>query len=250
MNVHKCLVHAENKRLPPSYSTSSKSKKRKSLVISNPIPCNTAFPADHVSIHPSADNTKDAPYPPPTQLSQSISEGADLPEENNDSSDSDLSSSGSNTPKRQSACDNENGDSRSGSREEVEEEAGAGAEAEPQDEEEADAEAELATNHSDDSGVGVLKSDAAGQDAVSASDTAEGDIPQDPEQEQMAAPPSEEAQPKPAPVPAPRISFRSTESRPLMKAKQETSVEESATDSGEDSSSINPPGLLYKVQLS
>lgn len=125
-----------------------------------------------------------------------------------------------------------------------------GAEAVPQEEEEADAEAELATNQSDDSGVGVLKSDAAGQDAVSTSDSAEGDIPQDPEQEQRAAPPSEEAQPKPAPVPAPRISFRSTESRPLMKAKQETSEEESAADLGEDCSSINPPALLYKVQLS
>ncbi|TWW61501.1 bridging integrator 2b [Takifugu flavidus] len=236
-------------------STSSKSKKRKSLVISNPIPCNTAFPADHVSIHSSADTTKDDPSSPPAKLSQSISEGADLPEENNDlskdvnSSDSDLSSSGNNTPKRQSACDD--GDGSSGSREEAEEEAGA--EAEPQEEEEEDEEAELATNQSDDSGVGVLKSDAAVQEV--ASDSAEGDPPQDleqeQEQEQGVAPPSEEAQTKPAPVPAPRNSFRSTEGRPLMTAKQqESSEEENTADSGEDSSSINPPGLLYKAVAS
>lgn len=246
-----CPLHAEHKHLPP-HSTSSKSKKRKSLVISNPIPCNTAFPADHVSIHSSADNTKDAPSSPPAKLSQSISEGADLPEENNDSSrdvnssDSDLSSSGSNTPKRQSACDNDNGDGSSGSPEEAEEGVGPGAE--PQEEEEEGEEAELATNQSDDSGVGVLKSDAAVQEV--ASDSAEGDPPQDPEQERGAAPPSEGARTKPAPVPAPRNSFRSTEGGPLMSAKrQETSEEESAADSGEDSSSINPPGLLYKVQL-
>lgn len=246
-----CPLHPENKHLP-SYSTSSKSKTRKSLVISNPIPCNTAFPADHVSIHSSADNTKDAPSSPPAKLSQSVSEGTDLPEENNDSSkdvnssDSDLSSSGSNTPKRQSACDNDNGDGSSGSREEVEEEVGA--EAEPQEEEE-DEDAELATNQSDDSGVGVLKSDAAVQEV--ASDSAEGDPPQDLEQEQGVAAPSEEARTKPAPVPAPRNSFHSTEGRPLMTAKQqETSEEENTAESGEDSSSINPPGLLYKVQLS
>lgn len=245
-------LHPENKHLP-SCSTSSKSKKRKSLVISNPIPCNTAFPADHVSIHSSADNTKDVPSSPAAKLSQSISEGADLPEENNDSSkdvnssDSDVSSSGSNTPKRQSACDNDNGDGSSGSREEAEEEVGA--EAEPQKEEEEDEEAELATNQSDDSGVGVLKSYTAVQEV--ASDCAEGDPPQDLEQEQGVPPPSEEARTKPAPVPAPRNSFRSTEGRPLMTAKQqETSEEESTADSGDDSSSINPPGLLYKVQLS
>uniref|UniRef100_H2RLB9 Bridging integrator 2b n=1 Tax=Takifugu rubripes TaxID=31033 RepID=H2RLB9_TAKRU len=197
-------------------STSSKSKKRKSLVISNPIPCNTAFPADHVSIHSSADTTKDAPSSPTAKLSQSISEGADLPEENNDSSkdvnssDSDLSSSGNNTPKRQSACDDGDGDGSSGSREEAEEELGA--EAEPQEEEEEDEEAELATNQSDDSGVGVLKSDAAVQEV--ASDSAE-------------------------------------EGRPLMTAKQqESSEEENTADSGEDSSSINPPGLLYKAVAS
>lgn len=256
-----CLPRAEDEHLP-TCSTSGKSKKRKSLVISNPIPCNTAFPADHVSIHASADGAKDAPSSPPPQLSQSISEGAAVPEENNDSSkdvnssDSDLSSNGSDTPRQQSACDNENADGSSESREEAEEVVGA--EAEPQEEEEDDdEEAELATNQSDDSGVGVLKSDAAVQEVVSARDSAEGDALQDleqdleQEQEQEVAPPPEEAQNKPAPVPAPRNSFRSTEGRPLMTARhQETSEEENTADSGDDASSTNPPGVLYKVQSS
>lgn len=170
------------------------------------------------------------------------------------SSDSDLSSSGGNTPKRQSACDHENGH---GSQEEVEEEGGEVSEA--QEEEEAHAEAELATSQSDDSGVGVLKSDAAGQEAMSTFDSAEGDRPQDPQEEKGAEPPSEEeqgadppsevAQPKPAPVPAPRVSFRSTERHHPMTAKQrEASPEETAADSGDDSMFPNPPGLLYKVQ--
>lgn len=236
MKLFSCLVRAENRCLPLSCSTSSKPKKRKSLVISNPIPCNTAFPADHVSIHSSAENTKDAPSSPPAKLSQGISEGNSRPEENagssKDLSDSDLSSAGSNTPKRQSTCDNsDNSDSES----QEEEEDGVGAVAEVQEEEEA----ELATIQSDDSGVGVPKSDAAGQEVISTSDSTEGDPPQDPDQEQGSAPPSEEAQPKSAPVPVPRVSFS------FKERQQETKEEENTA----DSSSPNPPGLLYKVQL-
>lgn len=236
MKLFSCLVRAENRCLPLSCSTSSKPKKRKSLVISNPIPCNTAFPADHVSIHSSAENTKDAPSSPPAKLSQGISEGNSRPEENagssKDLSDSDLSSAGSNTPKRQSTCDNsDNSDSES----QEEEEDGVGAVAEVQEEEEA----ELATIQSDDSGVGVPKSDAAGQEVISTSDSTEGDPPQDPDQEQGSAPPSEDAQPKSAPVPVPRVSFS------FKERQQETKEEENTA----DSSSPNPPGLLYKVQL-
>uniref|UniRef100_A0A665WNP8 Bridging integrator 2-like n=1 Tax=Echeneis naucrates TaxID=173247 RepID=A0A665WNP8_ECHNA len=79
-------------------STSSKSKKRKSLVISNPIPCNTAFPPDHVSIHSTNQNGKDAVPTSPTQHAQSISEETTPPEESSisskdvNSSDSDFSS--------------------------------------------------------------------------------------------------------------------------------------------------------------
>lgn len=241
MKLFSCLALAENKCLPLSYSTSSKTRKRKSVVISNPIPCNTAFPADHVSIHSSAESTKDAPSSPPAILSQSISGGKSRPEENIipfkdvNSSDSDLSSGGSNTPKRQSTCDNSDGTSGS-----QEEEEGVGDVAEVQEEEEA----ELATIQSDDSGVGVPKSDAARQEVTSTPDSAEGDPPQDPDQEQGAAPPSEEAQPKPAPVPVPRISVS------FKEKQQETSQKEDAAELRDDSSSPNPPGLLYKVRLS
>ncbi|XP_056220249.1 bridging integrator 2b isoform X2 [Seriola aureovittata] len=256
-------------------STSTKSKKRKSLVISNPIPCNTAFPADHVSIHASTQNGKDAAPSSPVQRTQSISEETNPPEESSvsskdvNSSDSDLSSSGTNTPKRQSVCDNENSDRSTGgqSPEDAEEEeaaaavaeddaevdaaAEADAEVDVDAEAEAEAEAELATNQSDDSGVGVAKSEAASQEASSPSDSAESDAPQSAEQEAVSDPTSEEAEPKPAPVPAPRLSFHSTDASPLLPAEEqeetkEAPVNQETAESGDDSSSHSPPGFLYK----
>uniref|UniRef100_A0A8D3B5F3 Bridging integrator 2b n=1 Tax=Scophthalmus maximus TaxID=52904 RepID=A0A8D3B5F3_SCOMX len=182
-------------------STSGKSKKRKSLAISNPIPCNTAFPADHVSIHASTENVKDAvPSSPPAQRTQSVSEETCPPEDSSvsskdvNSSNSDLSSSGTNTPKRQSAL------------------AVAG-----------EAEAEHAANQSDDSGVGVPKSEVAGQEVTA----------------------------KPAPVPAPRISFRCTDRPALLPAEQQEETKEALAnqemaESANDSSSHSPPGFQYK----
>ncbi|XP_076597386.1 bridging integrator 2b isoform X2 [Chaetodon auriga] len=236
-------------------SSSSKSKKRKSIVISNPIPCNTAFPADHVSIHSSTENGKDTVPSSAIHRTQSISEDTSLPEESGvsskdvNSSDSDLSSSGTNTPKRQSVCDNESGDGSAGSQspEEVTAEAVAEVEAEA----EAEAEAELATNQSDDSGVGVPKSEAASQEVSNPSDSADSDAPQSPEQDNVSDPPSEEAKPKPAPVPAPRVSFRCKDRHPLLRAEgqeetEEASAKQETADSGDDSSPDNPPGFLYK----
>lgn len=242
-----CIQAKKPKCTSSSNSTSGKSKKRKSLVISNPIPCNTAFPADHVSIHSSTENGKDAVPSSPAQQAQSISEETRQPEESSvsskdvNSSDSDLSSSSINTPKRQSVCDNEN-DNKSTEGGQSPEEADADAEAE----------AELATNQSDDSGVGVPKSEPASQDVSNPSDSADSDAPQSPEQEKVTDPPSEESKPKSAPVPAPRISFRSTDKRTLLPAKEQEDSEEEpetqeAAESGEDSSSQNPPGFLYKV---
>ncbi|XP_035799219.1 bridging integrator 2b isoform X1 [Amphiprion ocellaris] len=224
-------------------NASSKSKKRKSLVISNPIPCNTAFPADHVSILSSTQNGKDPASSSPVQRTESISEERSPPEEGSvasksvSSSDSDLSSTGTNTPKRQSVCDNEGSDrsTRSQSPEE--------AQAAPE------AEAELATNQSDDSGVGVLKSEAASQEATSPSESADSNDPQSPEQDATNDPPSQEAKSKPAPVPAPRRSFRSTERLLPANMKEETeeaSEKPETAGSEEDSSSHNPPGFLYK----
>ncbi|KAM7402699.1 hypothetical protein PAMP_017914 [Pampus punctatissimus] len=225
-------------------STTSKPKNRKSLVISNPIPCNTAFPADHISIHSSTQNGKDNEPSSTSQQTQSISEETSSPEESGvsskdvNSSDSDLSFSGINTPKRQSVCDNENSDSTaSESREEVEAAA--------------EAEAELATNQSDDSGVGVPKSEAVCQEVSSTSDSADSDVPRSPEQDNVSDPPSEEAKPKSGPVPAPRLSSHSTNRGPILPAKEKEETEEASdnqetAESEEDSDSHNPPGFLYK----
>ncbi|XP_070759031.1 bridging integrator 2b [Enoplosus armatus] len=248
-------------------STTSKSKKRKSLVISNPIPCNTAFPADHVSIHSSTENGNDVTPSPPAQRTQSIAEETSPPEDTCpleetsppeetspleetsppeesgasskgvNSSDSDLSSSGTNTPKMQSICNNDDEDESAGSPDEAEAAV--------------EAEAELATNQSDDSGVVEPKSEAAGQEVSNPSDSADSDSPHSPEQENASDPLSEEAKPKPAPVPTPRVSFCSSNKGPLLPAgeQEETekaSVNQETADSGDDSSSHNLPGFLYK----
>ncbi|XP_068567933.1 bridging integrator 2b isoform X2 [Cebidichthys violaceus] len=250
-------------------SMTSKSKKRKSLVISNPIPCNTAFPTDHVSIHPSTENGKDVEPSSPVQQTQSTSEETGLPEESSasskdvNSSDSDLSSSGANTPQRRSVSDNETSDRCKGS----------------QSPEEVEAKADPATNQSDDPVVGVPKSEAASQEVSNPCDSADSAL-QSPEQENASDPGSEspeqdvsdpasespeqdvsdpapespeqdvsdpapeEAGPKPAPVPAPRISFRCTDRPALLVAKKQD--EESVQQETDDSSSHNPPGFLYK----
>lgn len=115
-----------------------------------------------------------------------------------------------------------------------------------------EAEGEQATNQSDDSGVEALKSEAASQEVSNPSDSADSEAAQSPEPENVSDPPSEEVKPKPAPVPAPRISFRSTDRRPLLKAanaeKEETAAnQEAEPESGEDYSTDSPPGFLYKV---
>ncbi|XP_031731808.1 bridging integrator 2b isoform X2 [Anarrhichthys ocellatus] len=226
-------------------SMTSKSKKRKSLVISNPIPCNTAFPTDHISIHSSTENGKDGEPSSPVQRTQSTSEETGLPEESSasskdvNSSDSDLSSSGTNTPHRQSVSYNETSNRCTGS----------------QSPEEVEAEADLFTNQSDDSMAGVPKSEAASQEVSNPCDSADIAL-QSPEQENVSDPTSEspeqnvsdptseEAGPKPAPVPAPRISFRCTDRPVLLVTKKQD--EELVQQQTEDSSSHNPPGFLYK----
>ncbi|XP_026163240.1 bridging integrator 2b [Mastacembelus armatus] len=228
-------------------STSGKSKKRKSLNISNPIPCNTAFPADHVSIHSSNQNGKDAAPSSPANRPKSISEEINLPEESSfsskdvNSSDSDLSSSGTNTPKRQSLCEKENSNKSTGG--ECPEHADAEADV--------DAEAEFATNQSDDSGVGVPKSEAASHEVPTPSDSPDSDALQTPEQENVNDLSSEDSKPKPEPIPAPRISFCSTDKRSLLPAEEQENTEEEAVNqdtaaSGDASTSHGPPGFLYK----
>uniref|UniRef100_A0A3Q3DYR3 Bridging integrator 2b n=1 Tax=Hippocampus comes TaxID=109280 RepID=A0A3Q3DYR3_HIPCM len=194
-------------------SPAGKSKKRKSLVISNPIPCNTAFPSDHVSIHSTAQNGKNAlPTSPGPQTQRnageiSIVEDSSVPTKSGQSSESDLSSCGTNTPKRQSVCISEPGE-------------------------------QSATIES------LEEAEAVGRDA-----------PLVPEQEESAsqAPSEEEAKTNTAPVPAPRLSFRS-EKGPLLPAEEQREEMEGASDiketagSRDDCDSHFPPGFLYKVE--
>ncbi|XP_017293180.1 bridging integrator 2b isoform X2 [Kryptolebias marmoratus] len=221
-------------------STTGKSKKRKSLVISNPIPCNTAFPTDHVSIRPSTQNDKEPAPSTPIQRTQSIAEENGTPEEGCvpservSLSDSDLSSHSSNTPKRQSVCDDHEDGNKSAHSQSPEE-----------------AEAELATNQSDDSGVGATKSDAASQELTSPPDSVDGDAPQGLDQDTVDDPPLEEAKPKPVPVPAPRLSFRSTDGLPRLPVEKQEETEPDSVSLEtlefiDGSGSHNPPGFLYK----
>uniref|UniRef100_A0A3Q4H9A4 Bridging integrator 2 n=1 Tax=Neolamprologus brichardi TaxID=32507 RepID=A0A3Q4H9A4_NEOBR len=211
-------------------NTSSKSKKRKSLAISNPIPCNTAFPADHVSVH--SQNGKDAAPSSPVPKTQNIAEESipaeesSIPSKSVSSSDSDLSLSGTGSPKRQSLCDNDNSDRSDTSSQNPE----------------AAAASEPAESQSEDSKEGEPKSEAAAsQEITDPSDSAGGDAPH---KDAESDPTSEEANTKPAPVPAPRVSFRSNES-PLLPAKEQEDLDE-GLESGDDSGSPSPPGFLYK----
>ncbi|KAI4827630.1 hypothetical protein KUCAC02_031013 [Chaenocephalus aceratus] len=158
------------------HSSTSKAKKRKSLVISNPIPCNTAFPTDHVSLHTAdGENGKD------TVQGSEENAASSSKDSSKDSSDSELSSSGSNSPQRQSVCEQEETESLN------------------QEEVEVEVEDELAENQSDDSGLEVPKSEAANQEVSEPCDAAE-----------------------------------------------KASDNQEKADSGEDSTSHNPPGFLYK----
>ncbi|KAL3059269.1 hypothetical protein OYC64_011231 [Pagothenia borchgrevinki] len=222
------------------HSSTSKAKKRKSLVISNPIPCNTAFPTDHVSLHTAdGENGKDT-----VQGSEENAASS-----SKDSSDSEFSSSGSNSPHRQSACEQEETERLN------------------QEEVEVEVEDELAENQSDDSGVGVPKSEAANQEVSEPCDAAESELQEKEEEEEeedeeeveeevSEAPSSkEEGKPKAPPVPTPRVSFHCTDKPPLLPAKEQEEETEEASeasdnqekaDSGEDSTSHNPPGFLYE----
>ncbi|KAM8916024.1 bridging integrator 2b isoform 2-T2 [Spinachia spinachia] len=214
-------------------SMTSKSKKRKSLVISNPIPCNTAFPTDHVSIH--SENGKDGEASSPLQRIQSPLEESALPEEGCvpeesgvsfkgvNSSDSDLSSNGTNTPKRQSVSDPETTDrcTRSQSLEE--------------------AEADMADNQSDDSGVGVPKSEAACHKVLDRTDFAESAL-QSPDQEDRSAPTSESQVQESVSDPTPESQGQESVSDPTSESQGQESVSDPTSESqGQESVSDPTP---------
>lgn len=154
-------------------------------------------------------------------------------------------------------CDNESSDggSESQSPEEAEPEAEAEVQVEVEGEAEAEgeveAEGEQTASQSDDSGICALKSEGASQEASKPSDSGDGEAAQISEPEETSDPLSEEAKAKPPPVPAPRVSFRSTDQRPLLRTpkaeKEELTVDQEDHDSGDNPSLNNPPGFLYKV---
>ncbi|TNN78568.1 Bridging integrator 2 [Liparis tanakae] len=206
----------------------SKAKKRKSLVISNPIPCNTAFPTDHTSMHSSAENGKDAEPSLPVRRTPSTSEETSLPEEgvasskDVNSSDSEVGSSGTRTPKRQSASDSEISDQSTGSRN-------------------LEVEADLATNLSDDSGVGVPKSEAASQEVSIASDSADSALPS-PEQEIAPRndPPSESSERENVSDPASQSPEQENVSDPASESPEQENVSDPASESPEQENVSDP----------
>lgn len=133
-------------------------------------------------------------------------------------------------------------------------EAGREAGEEGEGEVEGEAEGEQTTSQSDDSAVGALKSEDPNQEESKPSDAANGDTAHSPEPEEASDPSTEEAKPKPPPVPAPRVSFRSTDPRPLLSVakseKEETPSDQEDLDSGDNCSIHPPPGYLYKVSTS
>ncbi|CAL8274363.1 unnamed protein product [Boreogadus saida] len=172
-------------------SSSSKSKKRKSIVISNPIPCNTAFPSDHVSQRPTgpdapAPNTHTPSQEPLNWDNAAGSASKDPPSSSSSVSElDDLGSECSDTPKRQSACDGESGSERRSP-----------------DRTAAEADLpELGSSQSYDSGVGGPTPEGAGQD--------------------VAPPllPVREAKAKAPPVPTPRTSFGAADRRSDSRGK-------------------------------
>lgn len=222
-------------------TNASKSKKKRSLVISNPIPCNTAFPADHVSIHSSTQNGSDASSTS-SQHSQSVSEELGLPEDGGssskdvNSSDSDLSSSGNNTPQRQSLCDNDNSDSSSSS-------SGNHSMTDAQ----TAAEPEPPTTHSEEAEEEAPKTEAVSLEEPAPAPSADSSDAQTLSQDNVGEAPAEEVKAKPPPIPAPRVSFRRAERHLPCPEKQEQlgQKETSATTTSEDST--YPPEFLYKA---
>ncbi|XP_077460031.1 bridging integrator 2b [Stigmatopora argus] len=232
-------------------SPTRKSKKRRSLAISNPIPCNTAFPSDHISIKSTSQNGGDAVPTSPEPQTPSVpseickEEDSSVPTQIGVSSDSDLSSCDNNTQRRQSVCVSEPSD-RSTS--------------ESSDEEEA--EAELSIEQSD-SGIpkselasdetaipSDCKSEFASDETAIPSDCADVDAPHIPEQEENAGESQPvEAETKIAPIPAPRLSFRSEKDLSVNEELEETKGDcdsKMLAGSQDDCEAQLPPGFLYK----
>ncbi|XP_029632131.1 bridging integrator 2 [Salmo trutta] len=229
---------------------STKTKKKKSLVISAPIPCNTAFPSDHTSLQASAapENSKDTISEEHVSLAGEGTHSV-LTSETSDFSD-ELCSNGAATPNRRSACDSDNGVGSDVASEGLSDvpEGGASEEQGP-----SQSVGKGQVQMSEVTGCEVTIS----QEALPMS--TESDVTHDTEQESAPVSP-ENSKAKPPPRPAPRCSFPPSErhSSPPAEASQvEMKVEEGegasqalqagdAKRTGNYSDSQNPPGILIK----
>ncbi|KAM9536864.1 uncharacterized protein ACWYII_040719 isoform 2-T4 [Salvelinus alpinus] len=250
-------INKEMREELPVLYQSTKSKKKKSLVISAPIPCNTAFPSDHTSLQASAapENSNETHTQSISEEHVSLAGEADegthsvLTSETSDFSD-ELSSNGAATPNRRSACDSDNGvgsDVASEGLSDVPE----GGTSEEQGPSQSVGQGQV--QMSEVTGCEVTIS----QEALPMS--TESDVPHDTEQESAPVSP-ENVKAKPPPRPAPRCSFPPSErhSFPPAEASQvEMKVEEGegasqalqagdAKKTGNYSDSQNPPGFLIK----
>ncbi|XP_014023534.1 bridging integrator 2 isoform X2 [Salmo salar] len=254
---------------------STKSKKRKSLVISAPIPCNTAFPSEHTALHASTapENGKETctqSIPEePAAISGEADEGTGTADpsvftsETSDFSD-ELSSNGTTTPNRRSACDSDNGVGSDVASEGLSDlqEGGASEEQGLSQLQDSSAIEEQVQRSEVTSGGEVITS----QKAVA--ESTESEVPHDtdqadlPEHGKAKAPPllPEHGKAKAPPRPAPQLSLPPPvrHSFPPAEASQVEVVEEKGegasqalqagdTEStGNDSDSQNPPGFIYK----
>uniref|UniRef100_A0A672KH70 Bridging integrator 2 n=1 Tax=Sinocyclocheilus grahami TaxID=75366 RepID=A0A672KH70_SINGR len=199
---------------------SSKSKKRKSVTISAPIPCNTAFPPDHPAT---------SKLSMPNTLTH-MDTRSDTPSKSTGSTASEISDSESNsfdsepnTPKRQSLCSE-----------------GEGVQSENASETSNDESVQAnGQEHQDSVSAAELREEEETKSAAAASEETHH-ASTDEDNESLS-----DAQDKTAPVPTPRRSSTST--------KDEGETDQCASGCSEDVKVQkidyeNPPGFLYKVQ--
>ncbi|XP_021466281.2 bridging integrator 2 isoform X1 [Oncorhynchus mykiss] len=269
MSVLNHELYSVMKKLETQYSgkafiikglNSTKSKKRKSLVISAPIPCNTAFPSEHTALHASTapENGKETCTQSIPEEPAAISGEAD---EGTGTADpcvftsvlsDELSSNGTTTPNRRSACDSDNGVGSDVASEGLSDLQDGGALEEQGLSQLQDSSAleEQVQRSEVTSGGEVITS----QKAVA--ESTESKVLYDTDQANLP----EHGKAKAPPRPAPQLSLPHSEkhSFPPAEASQVEVVEEKGerasqelqagdTEStGNDSDSQNPPGFIYK----
>lgn len=221
-----CLIF-----LPFVTSSNSKSKKRKSVTISAPIPCNTAFPPDHPSMSKLSMPSMPDTITDTRSHTSSKSTGSTASEISD--SESNSFDSEPNTPKRQSLCSVGEGVRSVGATENVSESTtDESVQANGQEHQ-----GSVSTEHSEEE---EHKSEASSEDTHHASTDGDNE-----------AKPLSGVEEKPAPVPSPRKPSFSKKNGgetdqttvgcdEMARAKEDVIVQKTEYE--------NPPGFLYKVQ--